>query len=221
MSEADHELVSSAVHEAEQSTDGEIVTIVADLSDDYRETAYVWASLSALLVLAAFALFPDFYTALAASFYGEWNHRFSNAEFLVLAGTAALVKWLAVWFILHWQPLRLLLTLPYVKRNQVRLRAVDLFRVGTESRTMGRTGVLIFLSMKEHRAEIIADKAIADKVAPEIWGDAMIALIDHTKNGQPGAGMADAVRQVGIVLTEYFPKTEANPNELPDRLIEL
>ncbi|MFC4291820.1 TPM domain-containing protein [Sphingorhabdus arenilitoris] len=221
MSEADHELVTQAVHQAEQLTDGEIVTIVAATSDDYRETAYIWASISALITLTFFALFSDFFAALIARFYGEWNHQLSNAEYLVIAGTAALIKWVAVWLILHWQPLRLLLTLPHAKKNAVRARAIDLFRVGTESRTIGRTGVLIYLSMKEHRAEIVADKAIADQVAPEIWGDAMLALIEQTKNGQPGAGMAGAVFQVGQVLNEYFPKSDGNPNELPDRLIEL
>jgi putative membrane protein len=33
--------------------------------------------------------------------------------------------------------------------------------------------------------------------------------------------MAEAVRRMGIVLAEHFPKSDGNPNELPDRLIEL
>ncbi len=221
MSEADHRLVSEAVGEAEKSTDGEIVTIVADVSDDYRETAYVWASLAALGVLAAFALLPDFYRSVMAMLTGEWNYEFSLGSYVALAGTMALIKWLAVWALLHWQPLRLLLTIPFAKQRAVRLRAIDLFRVGTESRTAGRTGILIYLSLKEHRAEIVADEAIVSKVSGEVWGDAMLALIDHTRDGEPGAGMAAAVQQVGIVLSEHFPKSDGNPNELPDRLIEL
>lgn len=221
MSAADHKLVSQAVTEAETATDGEIVTIVADLSDDYRTTAYIWASLSALAVLAAFALFPQFYTQLWGWLTGAWNTEFTATEYLALAGSAALIKWLAVWAILHWLPLRLLLTLPHVKRAAVRDRAIDLFLVGTKNRTIGRTGILVYLSLKEHRAEIVADEAITDKVAPEVWGDAMIALVDNTRNGQPGEGMAEAVTQIGAVLAEYFPKSQANSNELPDRLIEL
>jgi putative membrane protein len=75
--------------------------------------------------------------------------------------------------------------------------------------------------MKEHRAEIVADEAIASKVAPEVWGDAMVALLDQVKAGNPGAGVAAAVAQMGLVLAEHFPKGSINPNELPDRLIEL
>ena len=49
-------------------------------------------------------------------------------------------------------------------------RAVELFRAGCELKTRGRTGILIYLSLGERRAEILADKAIADKVEPEVWG---------------------------------------------------
>jgi putative membrane protein len=75
--------------------------------------------------------------------------------------------------------------------------------------------------MREHRAEIVADEAIASRVAPEVWGDAMIALIDNLREGRAGEGMAEAVRQMGVVLAEHFPKGSENPNELPDRLIEI
>ena len=221
MSEADHRLVSAAVTEAEKATDGEIVTIVADISDDYRETAYVWASLSALAVLAMFVLFPDICLTLWGAVSQSWNSELSRPAYAALAGTAALVKWLAVWAVLHWRPVRLLLTLPHAKKAAVRQRAIDLFLVGTKNRTAGRTGILIYLSLEEHRAEIVADGAITEKVPGEVWGDAMLALIDHTRSGRPGEGMAAAVQQIGVVLSEHFPKSRANPNELPDRLIEL
>ena len=130
-------------------------------------------------------------------------------------------KWLGTWLLMKWMPLRLFLTPKHIKMRRVRARAIDLFKVGTESKTVGRTGVLLYLSMREHRAEIVADEAIASKVAPEVWGDAMIALIDNLREGRPGEGMAEAVRQMGVVLAEHFPKGSENPNELPDRLIEI
>ena len=52
-------------------------------------------------------------------------------------------------------------------------------------------------------------------------GDAMVALLDQVKAGNPGAGVAAAVTQMGIVLAEHFPRGSENPNELPDRLIQL
>jgi putative membrane protein len=126
-----------------------------------------------------------------------------------------------MWLILLWRPLRLWLTPRAILASRVRARAVDLFKVGTEAKTQGRTGVLLYVSLKEHRADIVADQAIAAEVSPEVWGDAMAALIDHVRAGRPGEGMAEAVRQMGAVLAEHFPRGSENPNELPDRLIEL
>ena len=108
-----------------------------------------------------------------------------------------------------------------IKAQRVRARAIDLFKVGTEAKTLGRTGVLLYLSLKEHRADIVADEAIAAKVSADVWGDAMDALIERVRAGQPGAGMAAAVTQMGVVLSEHFPRGSENPNELPDRLIEI
>ena len=49
----------------------------------------------------------------------------------------------------------------------------------------------------------------------------MGAMIDEVKQGRTGAGMVAAVDRVGTILAKHFPKSDGNPNELPDRLIEL
>ncbi len=221
VSEADHQLVSAAVAEAELHTSGEIVTIVTDMSDDYDDIALIWASIVAFVALSVVAFVPDFYRNLAHDLLGGWDHNWTAGEYLALLFLFLGAKWLGTWLLLKWRPLRLALTPKHIKQRRVRARAVELFKVGTESKTVGRTGVLLYLSMREHRAEIVADQSIADKVAPEIWGDAMLALLKKVRKAEPGAGMAEAVRQMGVVLAEHFPKGSENPNELPDRLIEI
>jgi putative membrane protein len=221
MSAADHVLVTAAVADAEQHTSGEIVTIVTDLSDHYDDIAMAWASAVAFLALVSYATFPDFYIGLITRLSGGWGHEYTTGEYVALLVTAVALKWVGTWLILKWTPLRMALTPKAKKLARVRNRAISLFKVGTESKTQARTGVLLYLSMKEHRAEIVADEAIASKVAPEVWGDAMVALLDQVKAGNPGAGVAAAVAQMGVVLAEHFPKGINNPNELPDRLIEL
>jgi putative membrane protein len=221
VSDADHALVTAAVAEAELHTSGEIVTIVTDLSDDYADIALAWATIIAFLALSVVAFFPKFYLGLIDSLFGGWGHVWTPSEYLALIFLFMGMKWVGSWLILKWMPLRLALTPKHIKLRRVRGRAIDLFKVGTQSRTVGRTGILLYLSMREHQAEIVADEAIAAQVAPEIWGDAMLALIRDVRAGRPGDGMAEAVRQMGIVLTEHFPKGSENPNELPDRLIEI
>ncbi len=80
---------------------------------------------------------------------------------------------------------------------------------------------MLYLSVAERRAELIADESIHSKVAPEVWGDAMAALITAVRDGRPGDGLADAVGQIGTVLAAHFPRSADDTNELPDRLIEL
>ena len=221
VSEADHDIVTAAVAAAEAHTSGEIVTVVAGTSNDYDDVALVWASVAAFVAMSLVALFPEFFRAKYDWLTGSWGHELTANQWLGTVVAFGAVKWIGVWLILLWRPLRLALTPRAILAARVRARAIDLFKVGTEGKTTGRTGVLLYLSLKEHRADIVADEAIAAKVAPAVWGDAMAALIERVRAGKPGEGMAEAVRQMGIVLAEHFPRGSENPNELPDRLIEL
>ncbi|KTE20104.1 hypothetical protein ATE67_12025 [Sphingopyxis sp. H050] len=221
VSAADHDLVTAAVAAAEDRTSGEIVTVIAAQSNDYDDVALVWASVIAFLAMSVIALFPDFYQGLYYRLSGGWGHELTPNQWLGTVIAIGVLKWIGVWLILLYRPLRLALTPRAIKAARVRARAVDLFKVGTEAKTLGRTGVLLYVSLREHRADIVADEAIAAKVAPEIWGDAMASLIERIRAGKPGEGMAEAVRQMGVVLADHFPRGSENPNELPDRLIEL
>jgi putative membrane protein len=131
------------------------------------------------------------------------------------------VLFLIVRYALAWMPLRMKLTPGHTKHRRVHRRAVELFRACCELKTRRRTGVLLYLSLAEKRAEIVADQAIASQVEPEVWGEAMAALIDEVKAGRPGHGMALAVEKIGAVLVPILPPTIDNPDELPNRLIEL
>jgi len=215
----DHKIVTSAVSLAEKSTDGEIVTIVTGESDSYGDVAWAISGLVALTALLVISLFPEVYLNIIDWLAGGWSGISALPYWTLFVFTA--LKFFGTRLILIWKPLLFILVPPSIKKARVRKRAISLFRVSTDHRTVGRTGILLYLSMREHRAEIVADQAIAAKVEPGVWGDAMIAMIDRVRAGAPGEGMAEAVRQMGLVLTEHFPKTHQNPNELPDRLIEL
>jgi len=221
VSDADHDIVTAAVAAAEERTSGEIVTVIAAQSNDYDDVALVWASVIAFLAMSVIALFPEFYRGLYDNITGGWGHELTPNQWLGTVIAIGVLKWIGVWVILLWRPLRLWLTPRAILAGRVRARAIELFKVGTEAKTLGRTGVLLYVSLREHRADIVADEAIAAKVAPEVWGDAMASLIELVRKGKPGEGMAEAVRQMGKVLAEHFPRGSENPNELPDRLIEL
>lgn len=216
LSAAEHKAVSEAVAAAEAETDGEIVTMIAPVSDAYRDVPPQYGLLAALLVPALVAIDPAFLPFTSDG----WA---APDERLVLLGVMVLqvIAFLTVRYVLARQSWRLWLTPKATKRRRVRARAIELFRVAAEQRTAKRVGVLLYLSTGERMAEIVADAAIHPKVPPERWGDAMAALISEVHDGRTGAGMAAAVGAIGAIIAEHFPKTDADTNELPDRLIEL
>jgi putative membrane protein len=217
----DHALVLAAVANAERGTDGEIVTIVTDRSDSYEDVALGVGILAMLLVVALATIDPAGIEHWLSGFTQGWD---SEPDPRLLLGALLVAETLVV-LLVRWlmsvRSLRIALVPKTMRRRRVRQRAIRYFKVGAERRTTQRVGILLYLSRDERMAEIIADEAIHRAVPAERWGDAMAALVHQTRAGNPGAGMAAAVERIGAILAESFPKTDGNPNELPDRLIEL
>lgn len=221
LDEAGHKLVSDAVGEAELSTSGEIVTVLADRSDGYIDVALWWAVGASFTAMSLMAAFPQFFLDKVDWLMGGWGHEWTNGELIGLVVGLGLLKFVGVMLIQQWQWLKFALIPAPVRTARVHEQAIKHFKVGADRRTHGRTGVLIYLSMREHRAEIFADESIASKVEPEVWGEAMGDMLAEIKQGHIAEGMAAGVRDVGWVLAQHFPRAEDDQNELPDRLIEV
>ena len=221
LSEEDHRKVSAAIAAAEAASDGEIIAVATDLSDYYHDVALHWAVLALIATLAIFAAAPSVLHYWYDTLFGGWSPDPALAQLLTLMLFLAVLKFTAVLLILKYMPLRLALTPGATKTRRVRRRAITVFKAGAERRTVGRTGVLIYLSMAEHRAEIVADEAITHVTTPDTWGEAMASLLVEVKEGRIADGMVAAIEQVGVVLAEHFPRSAADTNEIPDKLIEL
>ena len=221
LSPEDHVRITAAVARAELRSAGEIVTVVAGRSDGYADVALAWSALVAFLALAALAIAPGFYMGIYDSLLAGWGHEWGPRAIFTLALGVAAIKFAGTLLLQLWPPLKFLLIPPQVKTMRVHNRAIQAFRIGAERRTTGRTGVLIYLSMHERRAEIVADEAIATRVDPQVWGDAMQAMLSEVREGRVADGMIAAIDRVGAIVAEHFPRAENDMNELPDRLIEV
>jgi len=221
VSDANHDRISEAVGQAEMHTDGEIITVIAPSSDAYHDVGLHYAIAAMLVVLTCVAALPQYFSNLLVDILGGWDHQLPVTIQLTILLGAQILVFLIVRYAMAWMPLRMALTPRETKERRVRRRAVTLFRACGEGRTRGRTAILLYLSVAEHRAEIVADDTISQRVSPERWGEAMATLVDQLRGGDPAQGMIDAIGLIGAVLKEYVPKSDGNPNELPDRLIEL
>jgi putative membrane protein len=221
LDDAGRKLVADAVTEAESATSGEIVTVLADRSDGYTDVALLWAVGAAFTAMSVFAAFPLPFLGAWDQLIGGWGHEWTTGELASMVIALGLVKFLAVMLVQQWEPLKFALIPGPTKTARVHGQAVRQFKVGADRRTTGRTGVMIYLSMAEHRAEIVADESIAAIVPAEVWGEAMGDMLSHIRKGRIAEGLAVGIRDVGFVLAEHFPRGADDQNELPDRLIEV
>jgi putative membrane protein len=199
ISEAERDRVVEAIRAAESKTAGEIFCVITRASSGYRLVPVAWAALIALLV------------PLPLIYLTSWPAG--------LIYMTQLVVFLAVMAIL---------SLPAVRFRVVPRRAMH-SRAHAEARrqflahglhlTRERTGVLIFASVAEHYAEIVADAGINEKVTQKVWEDAVAAMVTAIGDGRPGDGFIAAVERCGAVLAQHFPPGTINRDELPNKLV--
>jgi putative membrane protein len=221
LTDSDREKIAAAVAAAEAKSSGEIVTVATPISDAYHDVALHWALIPLFAVLAWAAWRPTALTWWYNSLFGGWQPDPTISELLTLLMFFAALKFTVALLILKWMPLRLALTPGATKHRRVRRRAVAIFQAAAAGRTADKTGVLIYLSIAERRAEIIADGAILKVTDDHSWGEAMHALIEQVREGRAADGIVAAIERVGAVLAEHFPRSADDRNEIPDRLIEL
>jgi putative membrane protein len=219
LTERDSQLVADAIRAAEARTDGEVSAVVSANSDSYHDVVLHWAMIVALLPLSIAAAFPHVLGWAGSLFTGGWEEPGLQVTLTILL-VATVILFLVARLVFGLPRIRMALTPRATKARRVRRRAILLFKAGTEQRTATATGVLLYLSLAERRAEIVADAAIHGKVDPAAWGDAMAVLVAAVRDGRPGEGIAAAIEKIGDVLSAHFPRG-SDPNELPDRLIVL
>ena len=221
LTDAERGKVAAAIAAAESKSNGEIVAVATPISDAYHDVALHWALIPLFAVLAWAAWRPTALTWWYDFLFGGWSPDPTLSQLFTLLMVFAALKFIVALLILKWMPLRLLLTPAATKHRRVRRRAIAIFKAAAEKRTAGRTGILIYLSMAERRAEIIGDSAITSATNPETWGEAMAALLVDVREGRVADGIVAAIDQVGTVLAEHFPRSANDINEIPDKLIEL
>jgi putative membrane protein len=219
--DADRAKVTTAIAAAESNTSGEIVVVATPISDAYHDVGLHWALVPLFAVLAWAAWRPTALVWWYNMLFGGWQPDPTLGELLTLLMVFAALAFTVALLILKWMPLRLVLTPGATKHRRVRRRAVAIFQAAAAGRTTGKTGILIYLSLAERRAEIVADEAIHKLTDDHTWGEAMHALIEQVREGRAADGIVAAIERVGAVLAEHFPRSADDRNEIPDRLIEL
>jgi putative membrane protein len=198
LSQQDRDRISAAIRAAEAKTSGEIVCVLAETSSDARALPILVAAIVAL----ALPWLLDAWTAMTV-------HRILSLQILAFV---VLVPALCP------PAIRVALLPRRARRAAAHRAALEQFVIRGIARKKDRSGVLIFVSLAERYARIIADEGIASRVAQSEWQIAIDTLVEHIGDGRIAEGFIDAIERCGSVLAAHFPRTGATRDELPDRI---
>jgi putative membrane protein len=198
ISDPDRARIAAAIRTAEARTTGEIVCVLAQTSSDVTALSVFLSAVVALVL--------------------PW---------VLVASTPLPIDQILMWQLAVFFGLAFLLFLPAVRvrllprkarRAAAHRAAMEQFTQRGIARTRDRSGILIFVSLAERYARIVADEGIDARVAQPEWQAAIDALLSHMKDGRIADGFTAAIGACGEVLATHFPASGKKLDELPDRI---
>jgi putative membrane protein len=198
LSKDDRDRIASAIRAAETKTSGEIVCVLTETSAHASGLPIFLAAIIALAV-------PWLLTAITAM---------TVYRILLLQ----LIVFLALLLVFCLPRVRVALVSRKARRAMAYHFAMEQFTSRGLARNKNQCGILIFVSLAERYARIIAGTEIAARVPQARWQEAVDALIAHTRNGFVADGFIAAIEMCGNELARHFPASDSNRNVFPDRI---
>lgn len=202
--------IKDAVDAAEVKTAGEIVPVIARNSGQYGEAVWRAASLCGVLSLVGVMLVFQLYDGWGLTWlYAGWGVA------LVATGAGTLGAVVTAYV----PAVKRLLTPTDLMARKVHRRAMQAFVEEEVFNTTDRIGTLIFISVWEHRIEVLGDVGINEVVDPADW----IAVIERIREGilqdRVAEGLVEAIGMCGEMLQRRGVDREGkDPNELANHL---
>lgn len=193
--------ISARIREAEAATTGEIVTVVLERSDRHPGAEWL-ASVTTLLLGSA---------VLAG--YLPWGMPMFLLPCQIGLGALG-------FFLARSLPgfKRLFISEPRATEMTAEQALQEFFLQGLH-KTDAATGVLILVSLLEHRVVVLADEGIDARVEAGCWEATDAAILDGIRAGSLRKGLEDGIARCGEVLAEHFPWQEGDRDELPNHLV--
>jgi len=105
------------------------------------------------------------------------------------------------------------------KRKSIRSLVEEEFAKLGMNATRDKTGILIFILLKERQFYVLADSGINEKVEQTVWDSVRNNMQNEFKNGSYLSGILSAIEQVGKILSEHFPIKSDDTNELSNKVV--
>ncbi|MCJ8277254.1 MAG: TPM domain-containing protein, partial [Bdellovibrionales bacterium] len=148
----------------------------------------------------------------------DWSHENYESAWMISLAGSVLSLFLAV----------LLAKIPWVQRLfvsavdrdiQARRRALNEFYEAGLHKTKDSTGILLFISMEDHEAVVLADKSISEKLPRETWNEVVELLLNGAKKKDLTSSFCEAINKCGDLLSPHFPIQPDDVDELKNHLV--
>ena len=201
LSKHDRTRIGEAIRAAEVNTAGEIYVVVAGEAAEFLSIPVLWAAVVALIVPWPLYLLTN-----------------------LASGTILLLQvftFVAIATVASHNQIRHRLVPASIAAAAARKAAQAQFMAHGVHLTAERTGILIYVALADRRVEIVADDGINRRVAQSELDKLAQEVVAAARSGTLADGLVSAVHGAGELLSLHFPPSATNPNELPDRVVEI
>ena len=206
-SPAEQEKIRNAVQNAERKTSGELVPMLVSESHSYPLAAVRGGALVALILSILL-------TETVAGMF--WRH---GSDMWIFLG---------LFFPMYWIANIMISNNPVLKRpflfndeieTEVQNAAFAAFFRERLYKTRDENGILIYISLLERRAWILADSGINERIEPGKWDAALQLITSGIKEGRACDSLCHSIEMIGDILEKEFPVRDDDTNELHDLII--
>ena len=209
--------INEAVAAAERRTAAEIVPAIATASGRYdraEDLVGLWVGLVAMIVV--------WFVFRAAPPSGDWaaGWRWTAGVWPLVA--AVLIGFVAGAGLASFCPVLRRLFIPRRElAAEVKRMARQVFFDSRLSRTTGRTGLLIFVSLYERRVVVLADEAVSDALGESDLQAIRDDVLGGLRSKQACEGLCAAIARAGELLESRLPIQADDTDELANELVVL
>jgi Predicted membrane protein len=206
--------INTAVSEAERHTLAEIVPVLAASSGRYDRAEDLFGACCGLTLWLFVELIVQ-----------PWNvpdvHWVEDSIWPILVQLACLIGGTLFGLVLssHVTVLRRFFIPKREMLEEVNGRAREMFFDQRVHHTTGKSGVLLYVSLYERMAVVLADQKIIELVGQSKIDQWCQSLVNRLRSGTPVSALEKTITDIGFDLEKVLPGTSDNPDEIPDALI--
>jgi putative membrane protein len=213
--DAEKKRIEQAVADAESKTSAEIVPALASASGRYdraEDIAGLWLGCIAMVV-AWFVMQGQ------SAEVADWGSSWSRLELPILI-VAIVVGFIVGAVIAAFAPsVRAIFTPRKHMVEEVQAAAAKAFFDTRIHHTEGATGVIIYLSLFERTAVILADYAVLDKLEQSALDELCAELIEGMKAGDAAEALCKVIEHAGEKLGAVLPREDGDRDEHSNALV--